>query len=165
MQVGTGMKLLHLHPDDARWLSRWLRSNLVCCLAIVGILLMIRQDSVVTPRTLATVRADIHPEDEPSGPLPPESELVLLDAYPSNPVAPQGWRRTANGWEHVSTWRLSRPLGEIIRTQRAREPVWIQFTLARLRDIPPWIYALLQIAAITMIVRTVRDREVGPSRR
>lgn len=86
--------------------------------------------------------------------LPPESELVYLPVRSPNPIAPQGWRRTDRGWEHVSTWpKPGRPLGEIVREQEQREPRWLSNVLTEVRQLPPLTFAALQIVAIAGVVR------------
>jgi hypothetical protein len=160
------MKLFKLHPDDARWLCRWMRSNLVCVLAILCFLAAIRNESPVPFATMRQVQADqsltlqsadLSPDVGTA--MPPETELVLLDSRRPNPVAPEGWRRTDQGWEHVSTWRpMPRPLDEIIETQVDQEPAWVRFILDRLRSVPPLMFALIQITAIAAIVNVARNR-------
>ena len=156
------MKLTKLHPDDLRWLSRWLRSNLVCVLAIFCFLMVIRNNAPSRSTTAGQARAEqaeAAPPATDAAPaelettLPPESELVLLPSRRPNPVAPKGWRRTKHGWEHVSTWRpIPRPLGQIIETQFDREPAWARLMLERLRGVPPLMFALIQVTAIAAIV-------------
>jgi hypothetical protein len=165
------MTFFHVHPDEVVWLRRWLRGNLICCLAIVCFALAIRFDPSVSPEPMKLARASLARgynaliASPPDDRLPPESELILLTSRPANPIAPQGWRRTDQGWEHVSTWSLPRPLGEIIEGQRDREPAWLQLTLARLRDVPPLVFGMLQIAAIALIVRFTRYLSPSPARR
>lgn len=166
------MKFFKLHPDDARWLCRWVRSNLVCVLAILCFLIAIRNETPVPFATMSQVQADqavaVHSERPPEDvwtALPPETELVLLGSRRPNPVAPEGWRRTDQGWEHVSTWRpIPRPLGEIIETQLDQEPAWVRFILDRLRSVPPLMFALIQITAIAAIVNVARNKNeiAGP---
>ena len=160
------MKLFKLHHDDARWLCRWMRNNLIGVLAILCFLVAIRNESPVPFAAMSHVQADqsltLQSADLPpevGAAMPPETELVLLDARRPNPVAPEGWRRTDQGWEHVSTWRpMPRPLDEIIETQVQQESVWIRFILARLRRVPPLMFALIQITAVAAIVNVARKR-------
>lgn len=71
----------------------------------------------------------------------------------SGAVRPTGWRRTRNGWENAATWRTSlASLGDIVRQQQQREPDWFQNLLARVRSVPPWGVALLQIAAVVGVL-------------
>lgn len=148
------MKFFDVHPDDARWLRRWLRSNVLCFGLIICFALAIRFDPVASHEARSAGQA----ESSELAALPPETDLVLLTSRDLNPIAPQGWRRTARGWEHVSSWSMPRPLGEIIASQRSREPVWMQMTLAKLRNVPPLFFALLQIIAVAVIVAIARRR-------
>lgn len=159
------MKLLKLHPDDAQWLRRWIRSNLVCVLVILCFLIAIRNQSPESCTTSGLAQAGQLPvqpaygeTDRPEEVLPPETKLVLLDSRRPNPVLPEGWRRTKHGWEHVSTWRIPRPLGQIIANQLDREPVWARNILAGLRSVPPLMFALIQITAIAAIINASRNR-------
>ena len=148
------MKFFYVHPDEARWLRRWLRRNLACFGLIVCFALLIRFDPVVSIEPGRQAQAD---QSEVTV-LPPETELVLLPSRSPNPISPRGWRRTAQGWEHAGSWSIPRPLGEIITSQRSREPAWMQFTLAKLRGVPPLLFAMLQIIFVAMILSVARRR-------
>lgn len=152
------MNFFYLHPDDARWLRRWLRNNLVCFLAILGFVLIVRFKGIGPLETMKPARAD-HSEVATTNQLPAETEFVLLTARSPNPITPEGWRRTEQGWEDVSNWPpLPRPLAEIIMSQQQREPAWIQFALATVRGIPPLIFGMIQIAAIAVVVNVNRRK-------
>ena len=140
------MKLCHIHPDDVRWLKRWLRSNLICVSIAACILLLMRVETIVP--TLRPLQADT-----PS-----------VGSQPAVAVIPHGWRRTRDGWEDSSTWvSRAQPLGEIIRSQQQREPALMQRILATVCAVPPLLYALAQVLAIAAIVRwTRRDRLAPP---
>ncbi|WP_146533616.1 hypothetical protein [Rubripirellula reticaptiva] len=140
------MKLFYVHPDDARWLARWLRGNLCGCLIVAGLLCLIGSD---TPNQAD--RSFI------------KSVVAMAPAEESPRVVshvPEGWRRTVNGWEHTSTWGpVTRQLSEWIESQQAREPLWAQRLLASLRDTPPLIFAMCQITAITAVVVFTQRQE------
>jgi hypothetical protein len=145
------MRFFYLHPDDLRWLSRWLRNNLLCIVAIMCFLMMIR---LLTSAPATTVA---HCKVVASSDRTQQCEPLTADGQ-FRAVAPEGWRLTNRGWEDVSTWPpLPRSLGEIVIGQRASEPAWLQLTLAKLRGVPPLIFALLQLTAITAIVNTSRS--------
>ena len=156
------MKCFARHPDDVRWLRRWLRSHFVCVMSLAAFLVLLRMPSA-QPRErearkeLAELREDLRSSDPSNGlgdeaSLPPETEVIYLQARGANPVPPQGWRRTDRGWEHVSTWRrIGRPLAEIVMDQQDREPGWVNSGLARIRELPPLAFAMLQITAISAI--------------
>lgn len=83
--------------------------------------------------------------------------------YVAGAVQPTGWRRTRNGWENAATWRTSlASLGDIVRQQQEREPDWFQHLLARVRGVPPWGVALLQLIAVAGVLlfekRAARQR-------
>jgi len=68
-------------------------------------------------------------------------------------VQPTGWRRTRNGWENTANWRPAlASLGEIVRQQQEREPGWVSRVLARVRSVPPWGVALLQLIVVAGIL-------------
>ena len=76
-------------------------------------------------------------------------------------VPPTGWRRTRNGWENTETWRPTlASLGDIVREQQLREPTWIRNLLSQVRSIPPWGFAIFQIAVIAVVL-AVADRKEG----
>ena len=157
------MKFFYVHPNDARWLRRWLANNIVCVLAIVCFLVTIRLATSVPPATIKRASADRSAVMQ--GDLPPETDRVLPNSRERNPVAPEGWRRTDQGWEHVSTWPpIPRPLFEIIQSQQDREPAWIQLLLAKLRNVPPLIFALIQVTAIAVIVNARGSKQNSPER-
>ena len=140
------MKLFHVHPSDSQWLRRWLRAQFFCCLAIVCVLVGMRLDS---PRRYPDVSQGVQ-----------ISSVVLGQLPNAVSVSPEGWRRTSQGWEHVSTWRSieTRSLGEIIDGQLKTEPAWVQFTLEKLRNVPPLMFAVLQITLIAVVVNVFREQ-------
>ncbi|EMI58526.1 hypothetical protein RSSM_00053 [Rhodopirellula sallentina SM41] len=76
-------------------------------------------------------------------------------------VPPRGWRRTSNGWEHVSTWSTlptrTVTLNDHIIAQRDAEPIWLRNAARVLRGIHPSYFALGQIlAAGTLFVLSRR---------
>ncbi len=148
------MKHLHIHPDDFRWLRRWLRSNLLLLAAATMLLITAgtKPDIPIMPIHAASTAAEFDDVE-----LPPETELVLLESRRPNPVAPQGWRKTKDGWEHVSTWpQPGKSINQWIDTQHDQEPPWLRHTFARLRTISPLMIALMQITAIALIVNVSR---------
>jgi hypothetical protein len=167
------MNHLAFHPEDVRRLRNWLRSHLICILAIAACLALDRcpLDRSHDVEAGAQQHRHLQMPDFPtemvadaSDGLPAETELVYLTTRRPNPIAPHGWRRTDLGWEDVSTWRRRpRPLGEIVMAQEAREPSWMKWALEELRQVPPLAFAMLQIAAISGIIgvsRTERREEL-----
>jgi hypothetical protein len=150
-----------LHPEDARFLRRSLRNNLLCCLAITAFVLAIRSEQATTLSAAKRAQADSPTPAIMVSDSPPETQAVLLTSTSPIARAPEGWRRTEQGWEHVSNWSLPRSLGDIIESQQRREPVWAQFTLDLLNAVPPLVYGLIQIAAITVIVNIGGRRKRG----
>ena len=141
------MKMVCIHPDDVRWLGRWIRNHLICVSAIACF--------VVSGR-FAT--------DLPGVSMNPlvASQTLAVSADAATPgirsVPPEGWRRTRNGWEHVSSWMTSQtPLSELVETQQDREPAWMRSVLGTLRSIPPLAFAAIQLGLIAVIVRLTRD--------
>lgn len=138
------MKFFHVHPNDSRWLRSWLRNNLIGFVAIVGIIAIFR---------FGTANSLPHRFDH----------LAFQQiAFPSpvaiaNPTAvlPEGWRRTAHGWEHVSTWRpMATPQAAIAAGKKSSN--WIDQILGRIQKISPVMFALIQITAIAAIINITR---------
>jgi hypothetical protein len=131
------MKQFNLSAQDRNWLSTWMRNNLVCAVGVACLLVGLQMGSTVPLVQMKQASAD-----------------PIATATDGISVPPHGWRRTINGWEHVSAWRSpsSRPLGEIVSIQRQREPAWLQQSLRRLRELPPLIFALFQLTAIAAII-------------
>ena len=142
------MHFFHIHPDDYRWLRRWVRSNLACFFLIAGFLLTIRLSTIDSNDAASCAHADRF-----SVALPQHEEIVVVPADHSEAVVPTGWRLTSDGWENVSSWSFPRRLGDIINSQLSREPVWMRLTLAKVRGVPPLAYATLQLILIALIVR------------
>ncbi|MEM9368778.1 MAG: hypothetical protein AAGD07_22535 [Planctomycetota bacterium] len=71
-------------------------------------------------------------------------------------VPPIGWRRTVDGWQHVSTWRANPmariPLPQQILAQQSREPLWCRNLFAWLRSVPPLGFAATQLVIVFLIV-------------
>ena len=102
----------------------------------VVLLMMIRIDWTVT--NIPTMHAT--------------AQVVASTSAPVS-VSPQGWRRTANGWEHSSQWRaLSLSLNDLILAQQQREPAWVQGALQRVRSLPPLVFCAMQLAMVALIV-------------
>lgn len=146
------MHFFHVHPNDARWLGRWLRSNIAGMLVICAALLLLRSGPRC-PRSIS-LAADTQPVSR-TAQVPPLNSTRSL--------APVGWRLTKTGWEDSSTWApLPKSLGHWIELQEAREPVWIKTALANLRDVPPLAFGLSQLAAIAVIVQISKRRPEQP---
>ncbi len=146
------MRFFHIHPHDSQWLRRWLRAQAFCVVVLVCVLLAMRAS---TPERL---------KGEPEANRIQANSVALEQMSRPISVAPEGWRRTRNGWEHVSTWRsvATRPLAEIIESQRQAEPAWIQAGLLKIREVPPLMFALIQITSIAVIVNVLREEKVSP---
>ena len=136
------MRFFSLHPDDARWLRVWLRNNLIGTFAILCVLLGVRFLTFAPPayQTEASARQ--------------QTELrIAADGNEGRSFAPNGWRRTKHGWEHISSWKVpTQSLGQIIEHQQSREPRWVQSALESLRRIPPVVFAMVQLTMIAFIV-------------
>lgn len=146
------MTRFHIHPSDLQRLRRWFRAQLLCCLIIASVLIGLRFEN-----------SEHNLDTSPS--LNSEQEVqitpVVFGQLPNAvSVSPEGWRRTSRGWEHVSTWPSieTRSLGEIIKGQLKTEPAWIQFTLEKLRNVPPLMFAVLQITLLAVIVNVLREQ-------
>ena len=146
------MKLLHVHPSDRAWLRRWLRSNFSFFVVATTLLIAVR-----------------YQPEMPAGPRASASngDLQLGASDPGQPrhgqpnaVAPDGWRRTSDGWEHVSNWPSIKSINQLIAEQHEMEPEWIRSVFGKLRGISPLMVALLQITAIATIVNVAKSRTV-----
>ena len=137
MHPSNCMNLFDIENKDRRWLFHWLLTNLVFVTVFLCVLTFLR---------IGPTRPSI-----PIGLATASSISIDNDA---GSIPPQGWRRTANGWENVSQWRVrpTQPLAELIRIQKGREPVWVQNGMQLVRDVSPLTYALLQITTIAAIV-------------
>ena len=136
------MKLLAISSTEKRWIATRLRTHVRCMLGI-GLLCVVIQAG--SPATMVPAESNY------------PVEVVTISQTGVKSVMPSGWRRTKNGWEHVSTWTnfglpAALSINELIEQQRAREPQWIRFAMARISRVPPLMIALIQIAAIVAIV-------------
>jgi hypothetical protein len=148
------MKLLHIHPSDSAWLRRWLRSNVSFFCVAAALLIAARYQPAMprAPRASAADEGFRHDATEP-----PSNDEFRPDGRPSA-VAPEGWRRTVDGWEHVSSWTSIKSINRLIAEQQALEPRWVRVSFARLRRISPLMVALLQITAIAAIMNVAKSR-------
>jgi len=87
---------LHIHPDDVRWLRRWLRNNLACFGLITVVLIGIRWTHLDA--------APLH-EESVQRHEPVMSQAKRAARAPAV-VRPEGWRRTRHGWQHTNWWLL-----------------------------------------------------------
>ena len=157
------MKSFHIHPSDIHWLKRWLTGHAVFLLLAGSLWAAVQYwptpargvaQSLVDDQTLVAAPGDA-PADFGSKQAPPSFETDDQGFA----VPPEGWRRTKDGWEHVSTWRpVPRPLGEIVLEQEKREPAWMKSALAGVRGIPPLAFGLFQMTAIAVVVNLTKRR-------
>ncbi|TWU41592.1 hypothetical protein Q31b_30430 [Novipirellula aureliae] len=81
-------------------------------------------------------------------------------------VPPSGWRRTNRGWEHTSNWTMpnhfgaNRSISELIATQQASEPKWLQLVLSTVRRIPPLMIAAIQVTAVAILMLSHRGHRI-----
>ncbi|TWT81820.1 hypothetical protein CA13_32730 [Planctomycetes bacterium CA13] len=157
------MTQLLLHPDDISQLKRWLWINVKCVVVVVVLFLLsgVRGSGSSADEQL---RGQVSLESTLA--LPVETELRLLNAHQPRPIPPTGWRRTNHGWEHTSTWPSDivagekKSISELIAIQEAREPMWLQVTLGKVRGVPPLMIALIQITAIAVLISIGRHKRV-----
>ena len=94
------------------------------------------------------------------------SPILSIRKSKLNAVPPVGWRRTRDGWQHTAQWPIANvsqatpSIATLIASQESQEPHWLQNAMKRIRDIPPLMIALLQIAAIAAILHISRKRRV-----
>ncbi len=144
------MKRFQLTAEDAKWLRRWLRSNLTVTGIIATLLLVAAAQPNFRVATNDSATAD---EVAPAVEVLDDEAMARLVA-----VAPQGWRKTADGWEHVSTWNMpTKSLNDWIEEQEAAEPKWIRGTFDHIRQVSPIIIGMLQLTMIALVVNATRN--------
>ncbi|MEM0924699.1 MAG: hypothetical protein AAGJ83_01555 [Planctomycetota bacterium] len=87
-----------------------------------------------------------------------EHESASTVAGESNAALPRGFRRTNDGWEDATYWHLGpdyqdRPLQSWIDELQDREPPWLRHALDRIRQMPPLMVAVIQVATIAVIFK------------
>lgn len=155
------------YQKEIRWFRRWLKGQLAFAAMVLMFVVLVRAQSPQIPDSVndlehqasaQTGSSRVETRDATSKELPPETELIYLHRSPANPVAPTGWRRTQNGWEDVSTWPAMAPsLPEIVMRQELQESAWLRDSLRTLRRVPPLVFAMLQLAAVAVIVGRPND--------
>jgi len=133
--------------------------------------------SVPGPRLGATSvrsQSDFHlPLDsrpDPAMEPDPAIELVSDAGERSTPraVPPVGWRRTADGWQHVSTWSKSLseviPLGQRVLAQQNQEPLWARELMQSFRAIPPGCFAIGQLLCIVVLFAVHKSSKILKTR-
>jgi hypothetical protein len=169
------MNFFHLNSDDLHWLKRWLIKHLSMLALIASIWLLVRGWPEAVPRFHNAANADdvvvVDQSADQEEPIPPVAgadynlPLVWIEDGPQGirlaqihggqliSVPPTGWRRTRNGWENTATWRPTlASLGDIVRQQQQREPIWMRNVLSQVRSVPPWAVAILQIVAVVVVL-------------
>ncbi|WP_146576484.1 hypothetical protein [Neorhodopirellula pilleata] len=138
--------------DPLGWMRRRLRSTL-----FLGALLIAAQtlSAIATPGR-ADRDADRHSANQSFASSELEPDRI------GRAVLPVGWRRTSEGWEHVSTWGWATQneltLSQRIVAQRRAEPVWLQAALAKIRRTPPGCFALAQLLCVGILFLVCRDQ-------
>ena len=98
------------------------------------------------------------------GCAPASSSRIDERSVPSGGAAiPEGFRRTAFGWEDASNWEVVRDDPELVehwlQVQRLREPKWARDLLGQIRSTSPLTVAFIQIAVIACIFRVGQRRD------
>ena len=88
----------------------------------------------------------------------PDRNHAVYSAPPnSNSVAPNGWRRTKDGWEHTSNWAIeasghaNKSISELMQLQSKRESPWARTAMKTIRECPPHWIAVIQVLLIGVI--------------
>ena len=184
MRLLDCMIKLSLSIEDRRWMRRRLQTSaclmmaMACFSAILrwpGSTASVQATSADVPSEKITAdqasdggdhrvqgAADPVTEHVDNGMLKSEDRPVfrLIGHRQTNPVIPDGWRKTKDGWQHTSSWpHLKGSLSEIvtinqlIAQQQASEPPWTRQIMLWLASVPPLAIAVAQILAIWMIVK------------
>lgn len=156
------MDYFYISREDRRWPTRWLRTNLIVILAGVAVTSVIRgtralmkTNNVVSSSDAPVEKVIVKNHATSVMPLLSVSGEAVADGSTEYATIPEGWRRTANGWEHTSNWLADdKPIEKWIVEQERREPVWIQRLLEIVRKTPPIAFAVLQLAAVSVVVVT-----------
>ena len=160
------MQFFSIAAEDREHLSRWFRQQLqlcCCCLAVFAFAHCSSGFFAPPISNPSTARLDAKQSDANFGVKSvfgkrdgvDRRRTPVIDAH-----QPQGWRRTAEGWEHTSSWfKKPQALSELIADQEAREPAWIGQLLAVIRGVSPILYSMAQIALIAMILWLHQDGE------
>lgn len=148
------------------WMLRRLRTTMWLAGLLIG---------VQTLSALPSARTS----QDPIGPVP-ATPVQRIAAQPSQmsasigqqvsvskgarAVLPTGWRRTANGWQHVSSWAAATrrvPLSQRVVAQRNAHPVWMRKAMDSIRQIPPGSFALAQLASVGLLFWLVNRKKVS----
>ena len=139
------MSLPTIDTDNKRWFAARLHAHLRCVLCVGLLCAVIRAEP---PGSL---------DSKAKGHLDGPTAEITIGKDGTKSVMPAGWRRTRNGWEHVSTWPSPGrypefTINELLQRQREREPKWIRMVMARISRVPPLMVALIQLTAIAAIM-------------
>ena len=118
----------------------------------------VRMDASVIPRTKMRLQFSKSPT-RPDLKTPRVRRLGQVDhteVQQVRAVAPRGWRKTATGWEHTSTWLIEPFLPRIESNNSSQELHDPSLILQGLRRIPPLAYAAMQIAVIAGVITVSR---------
>lgn len=154
----SGMAVFPRCDDDQ---LSWMRRRLRTTLCLGALLLGVQTLSALTNPTRA---------DRDNGQTSEHPTLASQESAPQGvrrAVLPVGWRRTAQGWQHVSTWRrVARnelTLSQRIVAQQRAEPLWLRAGLAKIRRTPPGCFAMAQLLAVGILFLIPRDQTCPPS--
>ena len=101
---------------------------------------------------------------DPSSPVPVSTDRSNPTTKRSRAVLPHGWRRTADGWQHVSSWAAATrriPLSQRIVAQQNAQPVWMRNAMDSIRQIPPGSFALAQLVSVGLLFWLVNRKKVS----
>ncbi len=138
------MNLPRLAPEDWQYIRK--RLSRTVCLAVLMLVITVYGRCSNSLRTSSP--------DVSARVLAFETTSVSVLGVSSGPksVPPEGWRRTAAGWQHVSTWpKQNDSINSLLATQKSREPAMVRRAVQMIGGLSPATFALMQILAIGLI--------------
>ena len=146
------------------WMCRRLRTTLWLAGLLIGVQTLSALPSGQTARVRRAQNALSTHDSATSSPASTSIGQPILSSQEPRAVLPTGWRRTADGWQHVSSWAAATrriPLSQRVIAQRNAQPVWMRRAMASIRQIPPGSFALAQLACVGLLFWQVNRKKAS----
>jgi hypothetical protein len=159
---------IHRSVSDPKFIQRFFVHQLVIVSAVYAMMTAVQyqvigpgrpQGSLVQSAVATSVRSSGATRQTES--VEKQSQLVA--------VFPDGWRRTAQGWQHTSEWQTegysaipaARSMRAILLAERNRERSLIEQSIDEFRSISPIIIAVWQVTLVGCIWILVPRRSLS----
>jgi hypothetical protein len=149
---------IHRSVSDPKFIRRFLVHQFVIVSAVYALMTAVHYQAIGPSRPQGSLVQSAVATSVRSGGATRQSETVEKESQ-LVAVFPDGWRRTAQGWQHTSKWQTegyyvlpaTQSMRAILLAERNRERSLIEQSIESFRSISPIIIAVWQVTLIGCI--------------